>query len=78
MYGSINMEHMYTVKPKAKKTEYSSKLRVMNVKYNSLGVTIPKEIVDTINLNKGDLMNFTVVPATDGKVTIDIEFVKKN
>lgn len=71
------MEHTYKIKPKSNVTEYESKLRVINTKYNSLGVTIPKEIVESIELSKGDLMNFKVVPKKDNNVGIDIQFIKQ-
>lgn len=71
------VEHTYPIKPKTEKMEYNSKLRIMNKKYNSLGVTIPKEITETIDLNKGDLMNFVFKPASDGNVIIDIQFIKQ-
>ena len=71
------VEHQYKLKPKTEKSEYESKLRVMNKKYNSLGVTIPKEIVESIGLNKDDLMKFVVKPASDGNIIIDIQFIKQ-
>lgn len=71
------VEHQYKIKPKTEKSEYESKLRIMNKKYNSLGVTIPKEIVESIGLKKDDLMKFEVKPAGAGNVIIDIQFVNK-
>ena len=67
----------YDEKPKSNITKYTSKLRVVNAKYNSLGVTIPKEIVERIGLMKGDRMEFEVVSKTDNKVDIDIQFIKQ-
>lgn len=67
----------YDVKPESNVTKYTSNLRVVNAKYNSLGITIPKEIVDRIGLMKGDRMEFEVVSKKDNKVDIDIQFIKQ-
>lgn len=68
------MEHIYKIQNKKENAEYPAKVRVVNSKYNSLGVTIPKEIVNSIGLNKGDLMKFKVIPETDNNIKIDICF----
>lgn len=69
--------NIYKLKFKNNVTKYTSKLRVVNTKYNSLGVTITKEIVELIDLTKGDLMTFKVMPKKDNLVGIDIQFVKQ-
>lgn len=67
----------YDEKPKSNVTKYTSNLRIVNAKYNSLGVTIPKEIVERIGLMKGDRMEFKVVSKKDNKVDIDIQFIRQ-
>lgn len=62
---------------KEKIKEYTSNVRVINKAYNSLGVTIPKEVVKTIGLKKGDYLLFKVEDTSNEKVRIDIEIVKK-
>lgn len=61
------------IQDKKEKEKFSSKIRVINSKYNSLGVTIPKQIVETIGLKKDDLMIFTMEKKSDKKVIINIE-----
>ncbi len=57
--------------------EYTSNVRVINSNYNSLGITIPKEVVNTIDLKKGDTFLFKVESISDDKVKIDIDIVKQ-
>ena len=71
------VEHEYKLKPQKNQGIKENKLRVMNKKYNSLGVTIPKEIVESIGLNEEDIMRFEVKPGSDGNVIIDIQFIKQ-
>lgn len=70
-------EHLYKIEPKTEKLEYSSKLRVINKAYNTIGVTIPKDIVELINLTDNDLMNFKIIPKDDDNIMIDISFIKQ-
>ncbi len=70
-------EHAYKIEPKTEKMEYSSKLRVINKAYNTIGVTIPKDIVQMINLTDNDLMNFKIIPKDDDNIMIDISFIKQ-
>lgn len=71
------VEHKYKKVPKTEKTEYSSKLRIINKTYNTIGVTIPSEIVQMINLTTDDLMNFKIKQQDDKNITIDIQFIKQ-
>ena len=57
--------------------EYTSNVRVINSKYNSLGATIPKQVAERIGLKKGDSMIFKVESISDDKVKIDIDIVKQ-
>lgn len=68
------MSKEYKISPAKKSMEYESKIRVQNKKYNSLGVTIPKEIVNLIGLSTDNTMSFKVTKKNDSKVTIDIDF----
>lgn len=72
------VEHEYQYKPKVQKTEFTQKLRVINKKYGSLGVTIPKEIVNSIDLSDKDSLNFKLLQKNDNNVIIDIQFMKEN
>lgn len=64
-------------KKEEKIREYISDVRVINSKYNSLGITIPKEVVNTIGLKKGDRVVFKVEDISKEEVEIDMDIVKK-
>lgn len=66
----------YEIQQKEPKKEFSSRIRVINSKYGSLGVTIPKEIVELIDLKKGDLLTYNL-EIRNNKVKIDMEFKKQ-
>ncbi len=64
-------------KKEEKIREYISDVRVINSTYNSLGITIPKEVVNTIGLKKGDRVVFKVEDISKEEVEIDMDIVKK-
>ncbi len=70
-------KNAYKIKPVEYTKEYDSKIRVLNKKYNSLGVTIPKQVAKIINLQEGDLLHFEVQSVSDNRVDIEISFRKK-
>lgn len=58
------------------KLSFESKLRVLNKNNNTLGVTIPKEMVNLIGLSTKDSIKFEVVPDGVGRVKLDIHILK--
>lgn len=75
--SKVRMEFEKIPEKEEKIKEYTSDVRVINSKYNSLGVTIPKEVVNTIDLKKEDTFLFKVESISDDKVKIDIDIVKQ-
>lgn len=67
----------YEIKQKEPKKEFESRIRIINRKYNSLGLTIPKEIVDLIDLKKGDLLTYNL-DIKDNRVNIEMSFKKQD
>ncbi len=67
----------YEIQQKEPKKEFSSRIRVINNKYGSLGVTIPKEIVELIDLKKGDLLMYNL-DIKDNKVNMEMSFKKQD
>ncbi len=67
----------YEIKSKDRKSKFESKIRLINKNYNSLGVTIPKEIVKMIDLKKGDLLTYNL-DIKNNKVNIEMSFKKQD
>ena len=73
----MNNEFNKIPEKKEKIKEYTSNVRVINKAYNSLGATIPKEVVNTIGLKKGDSLIFKVESISEDKVRVNVDIVKK-
>ena len=72
-----NEKNLFKLQKVNHKAEYKHNFRVLNSNNNTLGVTIPKDIVNLIGLSPEDSMKFTVIPHDDNNIKVEMEIIKK-